>query len=176
MEIEELLRDSSKRTADFAKNLIGHDPELFKKVLAFSLQDNGVFAMRASRVICHSALDHPELISPYLIEIIRKLPKFKNDGLKRNFTKMISELPANFDEETMSILVNQCFEWITSPAEKVALKVYALDILYNISELYPDIKNELISCIEAEMPRSSSGFNSKGSKLLVKLYKEKDVK
>ena len=47
-----------------------------------------------------------------------------------------------------------------------------MEIIYKISQLYPEIKNELISTVENMMPRSSFGIKSRGRKLLKKLYRE----
>jgi len=121
MELEDLLFDNSRRTADIAVNTIGNDPGLFKKMLDFAMEDRGRFAMRATRVVYLTAHNHPELIRPHLKEIIHKLPTFKNDGLKRCFAKIFTELSCDYDDETLGILVNVCFDWIINPHEKVAL-------------------------------------------------------
>jgi hypothetical protein len=172
MDLEDILYDSSRRTAEIAVSAIGNNPDIFEKFFEYAMLDKGRFAMRAARVIQLASHRHPELIRPYMKEIIQKLPFIKTEGLKRGFLKILTERSFQFDEETMGILVTHSFEILANPAEKPAMKVYALEILYSISKYYPDIKPELISSIENLMPRSSAAVKSVGKRLLKKLYFE----
>ena len=172
MELEKLLIDSSKITADMAVHTIGDNPVLFKKVLDFALEDRDVFAQRASRVIQLCTSKYPHLIQPHLNEIITSLPGFQNGGLKRNVLRLLSQRTNEFTEEQQGILLDVCFKFIMNSDEKPAIKVYAMDILYDISNQYPDLKNELISTIKSQMPTASAGIKSRSQKMLKKLYKE----
>ena len=171
-DLEKLLSDSSRRTADIAVNFIGNDPNLFKTLVDFALEDRDRYAMRAARVINLVSLKHPELIRPYLPGMVRRLPSIRNDGLKRGIAKTISERSPDFDEEVMGILINTCFDWLSDPQEKIALKVYSMEILYRLSHFYPDLKQELITSIELQIPGASTGVKSRGRKYLSKLYSE----
>ncbi len=166
MELEDLLIDSSRITADMAVHTIGENQALFKKVLDFALEDNNQYAMRAARVIHLTATNHPELIRPYLNKIIHALSGFKNDGLKRSMTRILSEHCTELNEESHWILIDVCFNYLMDPNEKIALKIYSMDILYNISQQYPDIKKELISCIENQLPYASAAIKSRGEKMI----------
>ncbi|MCB0804767.1 MAG: hypothetical protein KDC05_03160 [Bacteroidales bacterium] len=168
---EELLFDSSRQTADMAVNHIGSNPELFNKLVDFALLDRGQFAMRAARVMNLLTLQYPHLIRPHLKMLIWKLPEIKNDGLKRGIAKTLTERSVDYDEETMSVLVDCCFGWLHDPQEKVALKYYAMDILYKITLQYPELENELINTIELHIPEASSAIKGRGEKILKKLQK-----
>lgn len=172
LDLKELLFDSSRRTAEIAVSAIGNNPEIFKKFLDFALQDKGQYAMRAARVVQLASHIHPELIRPYIKEIILKLPTFRNNGLRRNFLKILTERSLNLDEDTLGTLVNVSFDYLISPSEKPAMKVYAMEILYRISQFYPDIQSELISTIEDQLPRSTVAVKSRGKQVLAKLYKQ----
>ena len=175
MELEDLLVDSSKITADMAVHTIGEDPVLFQKVLDFALEDRDVFAQRASRVIQLSAIKYPHLIKPHLNKIIKSFPDFRNSGLKRNMLRHLSKHTMELTEEQHGILLDVCYKFIMSSDEKPAIKVYSMDILYDISNQYPDLKKELISCIENIMPTASEGIKSRSKKMLKKLYQEIEV-
>lgn len=175
MELEVLLVDSSKITADMAVFTIGKDPILFKKVLDFALEDKDVFAQRASRVVQLCTVKFPHLIKPHLNEIITSLPGFQNGGLKRNILRLLSQRTNEFSEEQQGILLDVCYKFIMNSDEKPAIKVYSMDILYDISNQYPDLKKELISCIENQMPTASAGIKSRSKKMLKRLYKEIEV-
>jgi len=172
MDTKELFPDTSRRTADIAVSVICQSPEIFKNVLDLALEDNGVFAMRAARALNLAAVKRPELVRPYLNDIAKKLPTFKTGGVKRCLLKTISERSFDYSDDTMGLLVNTCFDWVNDPSEEVAIKVYALEVLYRISQFYPDIKPELIASIENLMPEASSGIRVRGKMYLKKLYKE----
>ena len=172
MELEDLLIDSSRITADMAVHTIGENQALFKKVLDFALEDNDQYAMRAARVIYLTAINHPELIRPYLNKIIHELSGFKNDGLKRSMTRILSEHYTELNEESQGILVDVCFKYLMDTNEKIALKIYSMDILYNLSQIYPEIKKELIFSIENQLPYASAAIKSRGKKMMKKLYLE----
>lgn len=169
MNIENLLFDSSRRTADFALIAIGDNPELFTHILDFALKDNGKHSMRAARVIQMSSEKYPELVQPHLKSIIQSMSGFKTDGVKRSFAKMIAEMTMDFDEEIFGLLVETCFKWLNSPKEKIALKIYSQDILFRISFLYPDLKYELISTLEKQLLHSSVAIKNRSRKMIKKL-------
>jgi hypothetical protein len=171
-DIKDLLFDSSRKTSDVATSVVGDDPVRFKMMLDLALQDKHPYAMRAARVVNFVALKYPELIAPYINDLIRRLPKLKNDGLKRSIAKTLAEQSFEIDEDALGLLVDLCFKWLNDPQEKVALKVYSMDVLYKISQSYPDLKPELISSIENELPKSSDAVGNRSKKMLKKLYAE----
>jgi hypothetical protein len=172
MNLEDLFFDSSRRTVDMAVNTIGDNPEIFKRILDFALEDRERFAMRAARAIQMSVAKHPEIVKPYLKDIIRQMDKFKTGGLKRSFAKMISETDWDFDEDTLGILAEICFKWVNDSNEEIAIKIYAQDILYRVSEIYPELKHELITVMEHNYPHSSVAIKSRSRKMIKKLRKE----
>jgi hypothetical protein len=77
------------------------------------------------------------------------------------------------DEEYFGFLVDFCLDKLSSDKEPPAVRVHAMQILYNISEKVPELKPELIAVIEHEMTyHSTAGILSRGSKLVKKLQKQ----
>jgi hypothetical protein len=109
----------------------------------------------------------PDLIVPYIPALIDKLSKLNDLGKKRHFLKLISmhEIP----EDKTGFLANFCLASLSS-AEPPAVRVYAMQVLFNISEIEWDFKPELLEIIEQELEfRPTPGIVSRGSKLLKKL-------
>jgi hypothetical protein len=93
----------------------------------------------------------------------------KKSGKKRHLLKLISlhDIP----EEKMAILLNFCIDVFTNAAEDIAVRVHAMQILFNIAQKEPDFAGELIGLIEHEIEfHGSAGISSRGGKLLKKLY------
>jgi hypothetical protein len=62
---------------------------------------------------------------------------------------------------------------LTSAKEPLAVRVHAMQILYNISEKEPDLKPEILAIFEHVMENHSSpGIISRGKKLVQKLRKQ----
>lgn len=73
----------------------------------------------------------------------------------------------------MPLLMDFCLNCFTSQEEPVSVRVYALQILFNISELEPGFKPELISLIDYESElHPSPGVKAKGKNLLKILMKQ----
>jgi predicted nucleic acid-binding OB-fold protein len=71
----------------------------------------------------------------------------------------------------MAILLNFCIEVFTNAAEDIAVRVHAMQILFNIARKEPDFAGELIELIEHEMEyHGSAGISSRGRKLLKRLH------
>ncbi len=171
-EIKELLGDSSRKGIDMVVELVGDNRELFEKFLDIALGDAGSYSMRASRVVNFATLHHPRLFAPHVKAIVEMLPAITNDSVKREMIKTLSDHSFEMDEETTSHLLELCFRWFTDQNEKIAIQAYSLDILYQISGQYPDLKFELISVIEQQRPYLSSGMKVRIRKMLPKLIRE----
>lgn len=112
---------------------------------------------------------HPDLVLPYLPVMTEFVLTTKSAGKKRHLLKLISlhDIP----EEKMALLFNFCFEVFTNSTEPVAVRVHAMQILFNIAQKEPDFTGELINLIENEIElHGSAGIASRGRKLLLKLY------
>lgn len=112
---------------------------------------------------------YPDLILPYLPAMTDFVLITKKSGKKRHLLKLISlhDIP----EEKMAILLNFCIEVFTNATEDIAVRVHAMQILFNITQKEPDFTGELIGLIENEIEfHGSAGISSRGQKLLKKLY------
>jgi len=73
-------------------------------------------------------------------------------------------------EKDLAVLLDFCIQEFTNGSEPVAVRVHAMQILFNISQKEPDFAGELIGLIEQEIEfHGSAGISSRGLKLLKKL-------
>jgi hypothetical protein len=170
MDFEFQLVDSSRFIAEMVAANVGNDPARFKKLMDLAFSGKNKVSMRASRAAIFCVEKHPHLIVPYLDKIIRLLPD--NESVRKNFMKILAETPLDFTEDQLGILVEYCFEMLMSDKYTIANKVYSMELLYEISEIEPGLKIELMSAVEEQIPRGSSGIKVIGKRLLKKLYRE----
>ena len=110
---------------------------------------------------------HPKLLSPYVETLIDALPRFGNDGVKRQVVKALAvrQIPEKLEGQ----LADLCFCWLQSSSVPVAIKVHCMQILANITIRHPDLAVELRTVISEQIPRSSAGLASRGRKILKRL-------
>ncbi|HNW99667.1 MAG TPA: hypothetical protein PKK00_14770 [Bacteroidales bacterium] len=170
--IEDLLPDTGKLTAIHAANVAMKKTELIPEILKLAFIDKHPISVRAANTIEIIDSENPGLIEPYYNKIINGLVKFKTSGVKRCLLKIFTRHTNLKNEKQLCILINYCFEKLANTEEDVAIKVYALQILYDFSEKEPDIKNELILAIKDQLPKNSEAFKNYGNKIIKKLNKE----
>ena len=168
---ELLLTEMSRRNTDIICGLVFQKPELFDQLFTIFAGNRETESRRAAWVLDIVSEKMPELLVPHADELVGLLTVFKHDGLKRHSLHMLSrlELP---DGDRLGILINTCFNWLLSPGEAVAAKMYCMEILYRISQREPDLKKELADSIEWRLDEETPGFKNHGQKVLKRLYLE----
>jgi hypothetical protein len=168
---EFLLMEMSRQNTDRVADLVVQKTELFEELFSVYIRNEEPISRRAAWVIDIVSEKHPELIDSRIDEIVKMLPQFSHDGLKRHSLRMLSRSPLPTGDR-LGELMTICFDWLLSPSEAVAAKVHCMDILFRISEIEPDLKKELADSIEWRMNEGTPGFKNHGIKVLKKLYGE----
>ncbi|WP_347838776.1 hypothetical protein [uncultured Draconibacterium sp.] len=146
-------------------------PQGYNTLMQLALTDTRQRSWRAAYLADKIHDDHPALLHPYLPAIIEKLKTEKNASKRRHWLKLISM--NRVEEEHFGFLFDYCIDVFTSGKEAVAVRVHAMQILYNISENEPDLKPEVLQIIENEMElHATAGIRSRGKKLSTKLRKQ----
>jgi hypothetical protein len=141
---------------------------------AFALSDEEPVNWRAAWVIKGIHENKPKLVEPLIHEMIQALPNLEKEGVKREFLRMILEYPLPEDEEMLGVLLDSCFQWLANPPEPIAIKVHCMTILFEISKVIPEIKQELITTIEVAMQEGSAGIVNRGGKTIKALRLGRD--
>ena len=147
-------------------------PQHLNIIMRKALDDSRPENWRAAWMVDKIHDRYPELVLPYFLEITQFLLTTQNSGKKRHFLKLLSLHPVT--EENMALLLNYCINVFSNAAEPVAVRVHAMQVLFNIAQQEPDFSGELIELIEHEMEyHGSAGLVSRGRKLLKKLDKHR---
>jgi hypothetical protein len=168
-----LLPETSRRNRDLVADLIIQKPELFVDLFRIFTGNTEPVSRRAAWVIDTVSEKYPELIAPHLDEIVDLLPIFNHDALKRHSMRILARSPLPSGDR-LGLLIKTGFDWLLSPAEAIATKVYCMEVLYRISQVEPDLKKELADSIEWRLNEESAGFKNRGQKMLKKLSFEID--
>lgn len=170
MDIKDLFEhETSRANTDYVKNIIYQKPELYEELFELVLQNTDPHSRRAIWVFDTCDEELKGVAKPFLPKLIENLETFSHDGMKRHSLRILSrhEIP----EIQLVKVMDFCFKMLTL-FEAAAIKVHAMQILYNISQKVPEIKPELISAIELSVQEGTTGVKNRGFRMLKKLYKE----
>lgn len=165
-EIYEIL--DSWENIEYLMREIINAPENYKTLIEIALYDTNPKSWRAAYLVDKINDINSEMLMPFLNEMIDQVKKEKNGSKKRHFLKLISmnDIPKNH----MGFLFDFCLKTFTSSKEAVAVRVHAMQILFNITQTEPELKPEIQTIIEHEMEyHPTAGIISRGKKLVKKL-------
>lgn len=170
-ELQELLQ--SWENIPLMIRHISGNPQHLDVLMEVALDDSHPENWRAVWMIDKIHEQHPELVIPLLPILTTFVLTTLNDGKRRHLLKLISlhDIP----EEKMAELLNYCITVFSNAKEPVAVRVHAMQILFNIAQKEHDFTGELIGLIEHETEyHGSAGIRSRGTKILKKLYEMKN--
>ena len=171
MDIREFLEiGTSRLNVDILVDKIEEDPDVFEIVWKIMQEDTYPLSMRAAWVISHFARKHPYFLEPRMSEMIALLPGIRTESVRRSLLNIITQLP--LQEEHCGPLFDLCTGLLENPGTAIAVRAYAMTILYHISNLEPELKPELIALLESRQHDPSAGILARSRILLRKLYRE----
>ena len=149
-------------------------PQHLSALVDLAFDDSDSRNWRAAYVVEKIHDLYPDLVVPYLPAMMDFLLITLNSSKKRHLLKLLSLHP--LPEDRMVDMLNYCIDAFTSAAEPVAVRVNAMQVLFNIAQAEPGFSGELSELIEHEIEyHGSAGIVSRGKKLLKKLAQSKSV-
>ncbi|WP_461629357.1 hypothetical protein [Labilibaculum euxinus] len=164
MELKKLLDPFPvKEEARLVARSIAENPTYIKELWDICIS-NEKHSWRATWILDKVYDIAPDLVRLYLPQMIEIVPTLSNESKLRQYLKLISlePLPSNISGD----FINYCFDTLISSTSAIAIKVYAMQILYNFSLQEPDIQNELALVIEEQMINGSAGYCSRARRIL----------
>jgi len=161
---------NSWENLDFLMHEIIHNSENVIVLAQIALYGNEPKSWRAAWLMDKVHEKEPGLIRCFIPQMIKQMEVERNNGKKRHFLKIISlnDIPA----ESLGFLTDHCIKIFTSAKEPIAVRVHAMQTLFNVALAEPDLKSEITAIMENELENhSSAGLESRGKKLLKKLAK-----
>ena len=168
---QEILKENSQAMMKKVVDYVGVNPTHFKELITIFLQGPYRVTQRAAWPLSYCVELHPTHIKPHLSKVINYLLKPGiHDAAKRNIVRLLQfiSIPRSLQGKVADI----CFNYLNNPKEAIAVRVFSMTVLANLSTENPELKNELIPLIEDQLPFGSAGFRSRGIKVLRKLRKQ----
>jgi hypothetical protein len=167
---EALSVDSSRAMMDIAADAVGNSSKRFRIVYDLMSSQNKQIAMRAARVVDIASENYPDLLIPYLDQIIQILPKLRNSSVKRCLLHSLYRYISQISDEKLGFLVDCCFTWFPLESEDISVRYYCMLILYSITKNNPELKYEFALIISDMLPCASTGLKLRGQKIIKEIY------
>jgi len=164
-----LLNFPSGQERSLYISMVGNSEKHFNTLLALALQEKDPLAWRAAWVLDGSDEENPGLALGSLSNIIRALPGIESRGSLRSLLRLLCRYEIGVADQ--GILIDLCFGYMVSELYPVAVKVHAMQIIFNHVIMYPELKVELISVIRDQADNNSAGFISRGRRIIKQLEK-----
>jgi len=160
----------SMKEADWIATSAIENPAIFRKLLDYSHSPDKKLAFHASWTLSKVCDKFPEIILPFLSQIVDSLDRIDNESTLRSFLRIISLTDmAEINNRRHGFLADFCFSQLNSGLSAVAVKAYSMEILYRLSLIYPELATELSASIVILMEDGSAGITSRGRMILKKL-------
>ena len=162
---ERLEKEHSKSTTTIIVNQICSNPEKMDELMQIIVDGPITISQRAAWPMSFVVEKHPNLLLNYYDVLIKLLNKNDNHpAITRNILRALQfvEIPKKYQGQ----ILNRSFELLNDNCQPIAIKVFSMTVIYDLSKKYPDIIPELKTSIKLLLPNASPGLKNRGNKIL----------
>ncbi|HKJ43495.1 MAG TPA: hypothetical protein VKA27_15465 [Sunxiuqinia sp.] len=149
-------------------NFFVDHPDQIEQIIDLALYDTRRGTWQAMWIADKIHERRPAFINCYFDRMVEATKILKDNSKLRHLLKIISlnDIP----EKHLPYLLDYSIEQLTNAEHPVAIRVHAMQILYQISEQELGFKPELIEIIEHEMEyHATGGIKARGKRLMKRL-------
>ncbi|MCX6138552.1 MAG: hypothetical protein NTV54_13780 [Ignavibacteriales bacterium] len=147
---------------------IGRDPVRFRELMQLLLKGDVRIAQLSSWIVGHIGETAPELVRPYLKDLIRKMSeKGIHPAVRRNTLRALQF--ADIPRGLQGRLATLCFDYLSSMDEPIAVRALSMTILTQLAKKEPDLRRELEVIVRQLLPYGTAAFYSCAKKILKNL-------
>jgi len=151
-------------------HLVCKDKQRFFELIEIFYGNHSHLLQRSTLIILASNKLKPEWVDDQVPRMVNSLNKNLPTPLKRNILRILQYKA--IPETLWGHAANQCFNYLESSNEPVAIKAFSMTVLYNLTMKLPDLARELRLLIEEQYNLGSAGFKARGRHVLRQLKKD----
>ena len=141
--VETIEKEHSSAQRDKIIRYVDNNPKRINELVTVFL--NGLYRItqRSAWPLSYCIQHHPELIKPHLKKILQFAKKpGVHDSVKRNTMRLLQfiEVP----KSAQGLVADLAFTFLQDTKGRIAIRVFAMTVLVNLSKTLPELKNELI--------------------------------
>jgi hypothetical protein len=162
--VQSISKEHSRRLTLAIVQWVGVNEKRMCEFMEIILGGDGELARRASWALAHFSEIQIEMLNLYAHKMIKKLYEDGlHDGLKRNILKPLTML--HFSEDDEGLLLDKCFKLFSTVDESEVVKIYAMEIIYTLSQKYEELGDELFALLEYQLPQAKPALKSRAKRL-----------
>lgn len=125
---------------DLAKRVL--DSNLIPELIKLAMDNDKLISSRAMWVLSHATDINYDCVKQYHLKLIDRLehPDL-HDGVIRSVLRLYQKMPV--PESRESFMLDMCYRYIKNPTVAIAIRAFAITVVFNISKAYPDLLQEL---------------------------------
>lgn len=187
MTIEEFYKElsyvnASRENRMTYARMVLNDMSLFPKLIDILFMVDDKVSCRAAWVLEFVCAQYIYAIVPYLETFtkninrvhlnssVRPVSKICEYISKAYYSKAPNTIKKTLRPEHKERIIEACFDWMISD-QKIAPKVYAMEVLFLFGKDYSWIHPELTQILEQDFQKQSSGFKVRAKRTLQKIKK-----
>lgn len=162
---ETILEEHSKAQCIKIVNWVGNSQKRFDALFDLFLHDEYRVVQRAASPVSYCVQAHPSFIEKHYGALLDNLKKPGiHNAVKRNTVRLLQNtaIPKKWQGRVMEL----CFQYISDPQEKVAVKAFSLTVLSGLALQYPEIVPEMSLIIEDQLPCQTAAFKVRAKQFL----------
>lgn len=141
------------------------NPKRMEELMDLFIDGPSKITQRAAWPLSFVAQQHPEYLTEYYSLLVKQLcNKETHPSVLRNILRSFqyTEIPKKHQGKVL----NRSFELLNDNKIAIAIRVFSMTVIFNLTKSYPDIIPELRASIEKMLPDGSAGIKSRGKKIL----------
>ena len=167
----QLLKAHSRANADLVLGHVLKEETRVAALMEAFLEGEYRVVQRSAMVVGDLGRLKPDWLNPWHQRMIAAADPASHPSVSRNVMRYFSELPLfAINEKDRGPLLDLAFRLTEDQAEAVAIRVFAMTVVFNFCTLHPELKDELRGIIELTIAEGTTpGFRSRGGKILAEL-------
>jgi hypothetical protein len=160
-----LLAEHSKRQTARIVKYIGADKDRFAELMQVFFAGPYRVTQRAAWPMNYCAQRHPELIAPYLGQLLSFAERDDvHDAVRRNVMRLLQYV--DLPERLKGRVYSMCLDLIGDISQPVAVKAFAITTARRIAESEPALMKELALIVREQLPHNSIAFAKRAREVL----------
>ncbi|GEM_PF-1786369 len=153
---------------EFATTYV-NDEKVVRWLFDFLLEETDRLSQTCAEIIRHMSDLNRDLVLPFIDDLVDALDSNRHDAVKRCIFRMFQY--ATFNENQSGRVVDIAFRHLQNRSNAIAIRVFAMTTIYNVSKIYPALYDELVASISENLNEESAGFKNRAGKIINRKWK-----
>lgn len=159
-----LQQSNSKAMCETVVKWVGSSPARFAQLLSFINDKDKMLSQRAAYPMSYAIENNPAFIIPHYDILIKRMKEpGLHDAIRRNIIRALQYV--DIPEKWQGVVMDSCFQFLTDPGEKPAVKASCITVLGRMAKQFPEIIPEIKVILEERWDLETAAFRARARKV-----------